>query len=192
MASDITPELIKDFVIASHFNLEKVKTLLKEHPALLTVKQPWGENDFEDGLAAASHVGNRAIAEFFLEQGVPLTICAAAMLGKVDEVEAFLQGDPGLANARGAHGITVLFHAAMSGNTELTQLLKSRGCTEGYSYALHGAINYGHKDMVDWLLNNGATRLDVLDYQGKTLLQRAAETNRADIADLLKQHGAVE
>lgn len=190
MSAELTPETIREFVIASHFDLDKVKAMLKERPELLTVRHPWGENDFEDGLGAASHVGNRAIAEFFLAQGVPLTICAAAMLGRLDDVRAFLDRDPASANARGAHQITVMFHAAMSGSTAVTQLLKERGCTEGYAYGLHGAINYGHNTMVEWLLNNGATQLDVLDYQGKTLVQRATETNRPDIAELLKRYGA--
>ena len=76
----LTPEIIREFVIAAHFNLEKVRTLFADKPALLTVQHQWGENDYEDGLGAASHVGNRAIAEFFLEQGVPMSICSAAML----------------------------------------------------------------------------------------------------------------
>ena len=56
--AQLTPELIREFVIAAHFNLEKVQTMLAERPSLLTVRHQWGENDFEDGLGAASHVGN--------------------------------------------------------------------------------------------------------------------------------------
>jgi ankyrin repeat protein len=85
-----------------------------------------------------------------------------------------------------------MFHAAMSGNVEIAQLLKGRGCTEGYSFAVHGAIIYHHKPMVEWLLNNGATQLDVKDYQGKTPLQKALETNQNEIAELLRQRGATE
>lgn len=192
MAPELTADMIKEFVISAHFNLDKVKSMLAENPALLTVRHQWGENDFEDGLGAASHVGNRTIAEFFLAQGVPLTICAAAMLGRRDAVKAFLDKDASLANARGAHGITLMFHAAMSGDTTLADLLKSHGCHEGYSHALHGAINYGHTSMVAWLLQNGATQLDFKDYQGKTPLQNATGKNLTEIADLLRQHGAAQ
>src|SRR5688572_1153771 len=142
MAADISPDMVKEFVIASHFNLDKVKSMLETHPALLMVNHQWGENDFEDGLGAASHVGNRAIAEFFLSKGVPATIFSAAMLGSVDEVKAFLDKDATLANGHGAHGIPVMFHAAMSGNTAVTELLRSKGCTEGYNSSLHAAISY--------------------------------------------------
>ena len=95
----LTPEVIREFVIASHFNLDKVRAMFVERPALLTVQHQWGENDYEDGLGAASHVGNRPIAGFFLERGVPLSICAAAMLGRTADVAAFKQADPAQANA---------------------------------------------------------------------------------------------
>src|SRR5215204_5032628 len=99
----LSPELIREFVISSHGNLQKVQEMLAEHPTLLTVEHDWGEGGHEDGIGAAAHVGNRAIAEFFLAQGVPQTICVAAMLGRLDDVKAFLQQDNALANARGAH-----------------------------------------------------------------------------------------
>jgi ankyrin repeat protein len=191
MSANLSPETIKDFVIASHFNLEKVKTMLAENPTLLTAQHQWAEDDFEDGLGAASHVGSRPIAEFFLDKGAPLTICAAAMLGRADDVAAFLKANPALANARGAHGITVMFHAAMSGSLKVAELLRDHGCNQGFSYALHGAINYHHPEMVAWLLDNGANQLDVKDYQGKTLVQRAEEEHLPAVTDLLKQRGAV-
>lgn len=191
-AAELTPDLIREFVINAHFNLEKVKIMLGDYPSLLTVKHQWGENDFEDGLGAASHVGNRPIAEFFLERGVPLTICAAAMLGRTADVQSFLKTDPAQANARGAHSIPLLFHAAMSGDTSLAQLLKEAGCSEGYSFAVHGAIARGHLDMTRWLLDNGATDLQIANYEGKSPLKKALETNNTAITDLLRERGAVE
>ena len=188
----ITPEIIREFVIASHFNLNKVKSMLVEKPALLTVRHQWGENDFEDGLGAASHVGNRPIAEFFLEQGVPATICAAAMLGRTSDVAAFIQADPTQANAHGAHGIPILFHAALSGDTALTTLLLDAGCNEGFDSAIHAAIMYGHADMVHWLLHNGVSDLQVKNHEGKPPLQKAIELDQPVIVNLLRAHGAME
>jgi uncharacterized protein len=188
----LTPEIIREFVIASHFNLDKVKSMLAERPQLLTARHQWGENDFEDGLGAASHVGNRPIAEFFLAEGVPLTICAAAMLGRTSDVAAFIQADAAQANAHGAHQIPVLFHAALSGDIDLTTLLVNAGCNEGFDGALHAAIMYGHSDMVKWLLNNGASDLQVKNYEGKTPLQKATELDQPAIIHLLRTHGAVD
>jgi ankyrin repeat protein len=188
--SEMSADLVKPFVLASHGNLEAVQTMLVEHPDLLLVQFEWGPNDYEDGLGAASHVGNRAVAEFFLSKGVPTTICTAAMLGHIDEVKAFLDKDPALANAKGAHGITLMFHASMSGDLELLKLLKSRGCTEGYSDALHGAISYKYTDLIAWLLDNGATDVNVPNWENKTPLQRAQASGQTDVVELLKAHRA--
>jgi uncharacterized protein len=189
---ELTPDLIREFVISAHFSQDKVRRMLREYPALLAVQHQWGENDYEDGLGAASHVGNRPIAEFFLERGVPLTICAAAMLGRKADVQTFLKADATQANARGAHGIPIMFHAAMSGDTALADLLKATGCTEGYSFAVHGAIAHGHVDMTRWLLDNGASDLQIANHEGKSPLKKALEGQHAAIADLLRAHGAVE
>ena len=194
MADDpqLTPEIIREFVIAAHFNFDKVRAMAADRPALLTVRHQWGENDFEDGLGAASHVGNRPIAEFFLARGVPLSICAAAMLGRTSDVTAFIQADATQANAHGAHDIPILFHAALSGNTKLTDLLLKSGCNEGFDDAIHAAIMYGHGDMLNWLLEHGATDLQVLNYEGKTPLKKAVELGYTAIADALRSRGAVE
>jgi len=188
----LTPEIIREVVIAAHFNLEKVRAMLADKPALLTVQHQWGENDYEDGLGAASHVGSRPIAEFLLEQGAPMSICAAAMLGRKADVAAFIQADATQANARGAHSIPILFHAALSGNTDLANLLLDAGCNEGFDDALHAAITYDHLDMVNWLLQHGATDLQVLNYEGKTPLKKAVELGHTAIADILRSRGAVE
>jgi uncharacterized protein len=108
MSNHSPQELVELFVIAAHFNLPRVKELYEQHPELLNEK--WAKFD-ESALAAASHTGQRAIAEFLLERGAPLVICTAAMLGRKDDVNAFLREDASLANARGAHGISFLFHA---------------------------------------------------------------------------------
>jgi ankyrin repeat protein len=105
-------------------------------------------------------------------------------------VKAFLDKDPSLANAKGAHGISLMFHASMSGNLDILKLLKERGCTEGYSDALHGAISYGHTDLVAWLLDNGATDVNVPNWEGKTPLQRAEAADQTQVVELLKAHGA--
>jgi ankyrin repeat protein len=183
-------DIIKDFVISAHFNLPKVQTYLTEYPDLLRAEHQWGEGDFEDGLGAASHVGNRAIAQFFIEQGVEPTICAVAMLGDRAGVDAFLALDPQSANARGAHGISLMFHVALSGDVAIAQTLKDAGCHEGFNHALHGALMFGHVDMVRWLLANGVTDVNTLNYEEKTPLAVAIEKGFADIEALLRGAGA--
>src|SRR5712692_7309512 len=104
-AETLAPELVRDFVIAGHMDLEKVKRMHQERPALLNAAYPWKENDHETAVQAAAQVGNVAIAEYLLSKGAPLEICTAAMLGRTDEVKRILSGNPQDINATGAHGI---------------------------------------------------------------------------------------
>ena len=182
-----TSEAIRTFVMSSHGNFEVVRSLLAEQPELLRVVHDWGPaGGLEDGIGAASHVGNRTIAEFFIDSGVVPPIWTLAMLGRVADVESALATDPKLAHARGAHGISLLFHAALSGNINVAELLKRAGATEGYNAALHGAVMARSSEMVAWLLANGVTDSAPLDYQNKTPLQRAQEYELPEIVAVLK------
>src|SRR5688572_1046420 len=113
MSTTIPPsgEEIREFVIAGHGNLDKVKTMLAERPALLNLSHEWRPGDTETALQGAAHVGSRPVAEYLLSQGAPLDICTAAMLGDQEKVEFFLQRDPRIIDAMGAHGISLLTHA---------------------------------------------------------------------------------
>ena len=75
------PPLMKDVVGLSHSNLAKVKEMVQQHPALAKASWDWGYGDHETALGAASHVGQRAIAEFLLENGAPPTLFSATMPG---------------------------------------------------------------------------------------------------------------
>ena len=175
-----------EIVLVAHGDLERVKSLLAEDPGLLNLMySPWKE----DPLAASSHVGNRAIAEYLLEQGAPLRITTAAMLGRREDVRRFLDQDPGLANATGAHDISLLFHAAMSGDIPIVEMLVEKGgSTASAGHALLGATQFGHLEMVAWLLAQGSDP-NVPNFQGKTALTIATESGRPDIAALIETAG---
>jgi ankyrin repeat protein len=80
----------------------------------------------------------------------------------------------------------------MSGNTEVTELLLAHGGGEVINDALHGAVTYNHIAMAQWLLANGVTDVNVLNYEEKTPLRVASERSFSDMADVLKAHGGVE
>lgn len=183
-------EQVREFVIAGHGNLARVQEMLAANPELLNVSHMWRENDWETAIQGASHVGNADIAEFLLAQGAPLAIYTAAMLGRQDDVESWLDQDPSLINAVGAHGIPLMAHAALSGNVALASLLAQRGAREGMSFALSNAVSRGHREMVRWLLENGAPDLSWLNFQGKTPLAIAVERGDEDMATLLRGRGA--
>lgn len=186
-----TDQAVREFITAAHFNFEKVKTTLKNNPEWLNIAYQWREGDTETAIGAAAHVGNHTIAEYLLEQGAPLDICTAAMLGRGDMVMAMLKSDPANAHAKGAHNISLMFHAAMSGDTAITQaIIDAGGDTSTASSALFGAINKGHTSMVNWLLENGADDFTVTNFKDQTPLAVAVEREQDLIIALLRDKGA--
>jgi hypothetical protein len=109
------PALVKEMVGVSHGNIARVRELVQQHPELAKAAWDWGYGDWETALGAASHVGNRAIAELLLERGAPPTHFSAAMLGQLDVLKAFAAASPGLQRMRGPHGLTLMVHARNGG-----------------------------------------------------------------------------
>lgn len=108
-------ELVKEFVGNAHGNFARVKELLEQEPALVNATWDWGGGDFETALGAASHMGNKQIANYLLEHGARLDIFAAAMLGKLEVVKAALEAYPESVNTPGPHGIPLYVHAEAGG-----------------------------------------------------------------------------
>jgi ankyrin repeat protein len=46
--------------------------------------------------------------------------------------------------------------------------------------------------MVKWLLEHGATNINIPDFNNKTPLQVAVELGHTEIAEVLRQHGGRE
>lgn len=107
--------LVKEMVSVAHGNVARVKELVRERPALARAAWDWGYGDWETALGAASHVGNREIAEVLIANGAHVTIFSAAMLGQLDVVKAFVTAGPGIQRTRGPHGISLLSHAKAGG-----------------------------------------------------------------------------
>lgn len=186
----LTNEQIRDFVIAGHGNLPRVREMLMEHPDLLNATYQWSENDSETALQAAAQAGSTPVAEYLLERGAPLDICTAAMLGKQDVVEQMLAKDPGLIQAKGAHGISLMAHVAWSNNVPLANMLFKRGATQGMSHALGNAVMKGNVRMARWIIENGHPDFSWRNYEGKSLLDIASEAPDKEMIKLLKEHGA--
>ena len=110
-----SPELIREMVTVSHFDLRRVRELVEARPSLARAAQDWGFGDWEDALGAASHVGNRPIAEYLISKGARPTMFSAAMLGQLDVVKAYVTSVPGVERIRGPHSIPLLSHARAGG-----------------------------------------------------------------------------
>ena len=109
------PAKAREMVTVAHFDLKRVGELLAQQPALANASVDWGYGDWEDALGAAAHTGRREIAELLLAHGARISIFAAAMLGQLDVVKAFVAARPGIQRTLGPHGIPLLQHAQAGG-----------------------------------------------------------------------------
>jgi hypothetical protein len=123
----LSPELVKEFVVAGHGNLPRVKELLAQEPGLLNATWDWGGGDFETALGGASHVGRPEIAEFLLASGARIDVFCAAMLGRRGIVEACIAEFPNTVTVKGPHGISLLRHAQAGKQDALVTFLVAAG-----------------------------------------------------------------
>jgi len=109
------PELVREMVLVAHFDLKRVKELVGARPSLARAAWDWGFGDWESALGAASHTGNRPIAEYLISQGARPSIFSATMLGQLEVVKAFVTAQPHVQRIRGPHSISLLAHAKAGG-----------------------------------------------------------------------------
>ncbi len=190
--SPLSNDIIREFVIAGHGNLEKVRKMLEENPELLNAPYAWSETDHETAIQGAAQVGSATIATYQLERGAPLEICTATMLGRRDEVEKRISDRSDSINSKGAHGIPLLPHSAWSGDLELVRFLFRNGAKTGSSFALHNAVTRGYYHLVVWLVENASPDLNSNNFQGKSPLSVAIERKHETIAQLLRERGGKE
>jgi hypothetical protein len=119
--------LVQEFVGNTHGDLDRVKELLAQEPALINACWDWGGGDFETALGVAAHMGRRDIADFLLENGARLDLFAATMLGKLEIVKAALAAFPESIRTPGPHGIPLVAHARAGGeeSREVLEFLES-------------------------------------------------------------------
>ena len=121
------PGRVGEVVGAAHRDIDRVRALVEETPALANAAWDWGFGDWETPLGAAAHVGRREIAEYLLSRGARLDVFAAAMLGRLAVVKAALEADAALLHTRGPHGIPLVEHARAGGEpaAEVLRYLES-------------------------------------------------------------------
>ncbi|HEY3739173.1 MAG TPA: hypothetical protein VGL53_04975 [Bryobacteraceae bacterium] len=108
-------ELVRETVLVAHGNVKRLRELVDAHPDLAKAAIDWGFGDWEDALGAASHVGNREIAEHLIAHGARPTLYSATMFGQLDVVKAFVAAQPGCQKIPGPHSISLLAHAKNGG-----------------------------------------------------------------------------
>ena len=128
----IDPKLVYEFVRLAHSEYDTVVAMHKEHPTLLNCAWDWKNGDFETALGAASHIGNKQIATYLLEQGAQANIFTACLFGHLHIVKAMIEAFPNTLHAKGPHGFTLLHHAIKGGEEaeEVVEYLKRLGAKE--------------------------------------------------------------
>lgn len=178
------PELIREMVGVSHGRIDRVRELLAEHPALAKATWDWGFGDWETALGAASHVGNREIAELLIKNGARPDIFTFAMLGQLDVVKAYVAANPGIQRTHGPHGITLLSHAEAGGEAakRVVQYLEELGdadigqkslpLSEESKKLCHGEYAFGSK-LDDRLIITSGRSGELVIQRGKNGSTRA-------------------
>jgi len=111
----IKVEIVKEFVLAGHFDLDKVKNMLDE-----------------EAIEGAGHKANKEVANYLIKKGARPNLFVLTMLGKTNLVKPTLEAFPNLVFSKGPHGLTLLHHAEIGGeeSKELYDYLIGKGLTE--------------------------------------------------------------
>ena len=125
----LAPDLVRTFVGKGHSDLEAVKQMLEETPAILNATWDWGGGDYETALGGASHMGRPDIAQYLIDKGARMDVFAAAMMGKLDVVKTIISAFPAALYSKGPHGISLMTHAQKGKEAarEVVEFLKSKG-----------------------------------------------------------------
>src|SRR5262249_37500071 len=104
----------------AHGDFARVRELIRNRPELVEALNALDPSRIEETpQGAAAHCGIKEILSYLANQGVRLDIFMACALGWTERVSEFLQGDPTLARARGAHRIPILCHVSDRKTAEL-------------------------------------------------------------------------
>jgi ankyrin repeat protein len=186
-----TQEIIDQFVGNAHGNLVVVKELLEKYPSMIGANASWTET----AVQAAAQTGQVDIVNYLIDHGAEYDICTAAMLGNLDCMDDFLKEDPNLINARGAHGIPLLYFPVIHANIKVADYLLQHGAdpnaaSPGGITPIHSAAMFNQPTMAKWLLDHGADPNP--RYDGKTPLALALENNHVELINILRSRGGME
>ncbi len=139
----IEDAVVAEVVGVSHFDLDRLKTLVNARPELARATWDWGFADWESAIGAGSHVGRKDIVDYLLLKGARPDIFTYAMLGSYQIVKSMIEFTPGVQQTMGPHGISLLSHVknGISGNNNNTEdskklldYLESLGNADGQTY----------------------------------------------------------
>lgn len=122
-------------------------------------------------------------------------LIVASKHGYADVVRVILKHGKAWVDHRDRHGATALWYSCYYGNEAVVaMLLKHKArineANTQQKTPLIAAVEQGHDDCAALLLQNPYTLLDAVDFEGKTALRHACETNASYLVKLLVEKGA--
>jgi ankyrin repeat protein len=149
-------DFINNFVVFSHFGLDRVRKLVELCPELLNTRSSWDELPVE----AAAHMGRADIGGLFLDRGAAYSICTATVFGSLADVKRMLAEEPRRIHERGAHSFPLLFYTAFGKpQVETAEYLIGTGADPKEEMrgrtVLHTAASAGHLELCRFFLEKG-------------------------------------
>ena len=166
-----SPAIAKEMVGAAHGRAARVRELLSQRSTLANAAWDWGFGDWETALGAASHVGNREIAELLLANGAHPTLFSATMLGQLDVVKAMIAARPGVERTLGPHSISLLAHARAGGaqSAAVLRFLEELGTASGLT-----SVEIGEEELSkltgEYAFGPGPDDRILIEQKGKQLM----------------------
>ncbi len=186
-------------------DLEQIKRMVKKYPAFLKVNvsaEMDGITYSATPLHLAISLGNKEIAEFFVDQGINIDtldskgqspLHVAVMLGNKDIIKMLIAKGADV-NSKDATGKTPIFAAVIGGNIDLLELLVAKGADINTrdnvgSSPFDMAVIGGNRNAIEFLLANGID-VNSKDKDGGTPLHSAAFNGHKEIVELFLNKGA--
>uniref|UniRef100_A0A8C9EXN2 Uncharacterized protein n=1 Tax=Pavo cristatus TaxID=9049 RepID=A0A8C9EXN2_PAVCR len=145
---------------------------------------------FVTPLHTASQRGNADVAQQLLHHKANTPLHAAALRGHLGIVQVLL-AKKGRLGVKDMDGCTPMHYAAIKGNTEVVKILltsrKNKNIDDRNIWrktALHIAAEYGHSDLINLLLSDGAA-INALDSNKDTPLHCACKVGHLNAVNSL-------
>jgi ankyrin repeat protein len=174
----------------------KALTMLENQPELSEAANPAGVT----AVLLARYMGRPSLAEEIARRKRRLSFYEAIVMGRLDQVRAWVDSDPLLVNQLSPDGFPPLGLAAFFGQMAVLKYLLELGADPNLSASntmrvapLHSAVAFGDPqiacDMARLLVENGA-QVNAVQQGGWTPLHAAADNDQLETAELLLSNGA--
>jgi ankyrin repeat protein len=180
------------FAAVAGGDVERVKGMLTEQPALADARDPGGRS----AILTAVYHRQKEIANLIVARGATLDLFEAAASGEIERAERLVAETPSAIDAFSADGWTPLHLAAFFGRGKIAELLLEHGADAGArsrnanaNTPLHAALA-GNQSFTAGLLIGAGADVNAADAGGWRPLHIAAANNNLDAMQTLIAQGA--